>query len=57
MKKVELSDLDDEVVDLHVTSDSRYYKAYSNNGHKKGHEEYFDNISIIIAKAGNAGNC
>ena len=48
MKKVELSDLDDEVVDLHVI---RYNKAHSNNGHKKIHEEYFNNILMLIEKA------
>ena len=51
IKKVELSDLDDKVVDLKVTSDSSYHKPLSNNGHKTSHEEYFDNLLMIIEKA------
>ena len=50
-KKVELSDLDDKVVDLKVTSDISYHKPLSNNGHKTSHEEYFDNLLMIIEKA------
>ena len=51
IKKVELSDLDDKVVDLKVTSDISYHKPLSNNGHKTSHEEYFDNLLMIIEKA------
>ena len=39
LKMVEMRDIADKVVDLEVTSDIRYYKAHSNNGHRRSHEE------------------
>ena len=51
MKMFDLSDLDDTMEDLQVTSDSRYYKSHSSDGHKRNYAEYFDNLLMIIEKA------
>ena len=50
-KMVESIDLYDKVENLQANSDSRYYKPDSKNGHKRSHEEYFDNLLMIIEKA------
>ena len=48
---VESIDLFDKVENLQANSDSRNDKPYSNNDHKRSHEEYFDNLLMIIEKA------
>ena len=50
-KMVESIDLFDKVENLQANSDSRNDKPYSNNDHKRSHEEYFDNLLMIIEKA------